>query len=71
MFNPNTPIHMIYTNMTCPCSQCQKERNAPTAMLPRLAKSASQDIMIAEIVTYIDSETGLRETYYRPIRHAS
>ncbi len=36
MFNPNTPFHMIYSSMTCPCRQCHKDRNAETAIIPRL-----------------------------------
>lgn len=72
MFNPNTPFYMIYTSMTCPCSQCQQERNAPTAILPRIEKQTHErEIIIAEIVTCIDSENGMCETFYRPIQRIS
>jgi hypothetical protein len=68
MFKPNTPLHSVYTSMTCPCAQCQQERNAQTAILPRLRQPAPNEGIIAEIVTAINSETGEKVTYYWPIR---
>lgn len=68
MSNQNTPLHSIYTSMTCPCEQCQQARNAPTALLPHLDKPASTPVVIVEIFTAIDAETGAKITYRWPIR---
>ena len=67
MFNEYTHLHNVYTTMTCPCAQCQNERNAQTAFLPRLDKPAPREIMITEIVTAINAETGARVTYHWPV----
>jgi len=68
MFNVNTPIHMAYTSITCPCAQCENDRNRQTARLPRLTKPDPRDRTIYERVTVINSETWKRTVYYWPIR---
>lgn len=68
MFDTTTPFHEIYTSMACSCAQCQQTRNAPTTILPRLDKLASASVVITEIFTAINAETGARVTYHWPIR---
>ena len=64
MFNQNTPLHNVYTSMTCTCAQCQQERNASTVILPHLTKLIPK-VTITEVITFtaIDAETGARVTY--------
>lgn len=67
MFNPDTPFHKNYSSMTCICSQCQSERNAPTAQLPRLDTPTHHDNKIWKVMRTINSETGTRHIYHWPV----